>query len=97
MPEDPSIYTRTMAKVYSQQGHHDRAIEIYHHLLKQHPDQLDLNDGLRLAKRQLRLQRKACARELTALVKEWIELMQKYQLLKKLNCLRETARRRDPR
>ncbi len=87
MSKDSAIYTRTMAEVFSRQGHHDRAIEIYQYLLKKHPDQPDLTRGLKEAKRQLNLQQRAYTREFSVLIREWIELMQKYRLLKKLNFL----------
>ena len=29
MSSDPEIYTLTMARVYAQQGHYDRAVAIY--------------------------------------------------------------------
>jgi tetratricopeptide (TPR) repeat protein len=76
-----------MAKIYTQQGHYDHAIEIYRRLLKDNPEQPDLIEALREAKRQQKLQNKAKYKKLSALIKEWIELMHKYRLIKKLNRL----------
>lgn len=86
MSEDPAIYTRTMAKIFYQQGHYDRAIKIYHHLLKQNPKQPDIVLALEEAE-QRQQQLKSTVRELSLLVSEWIELLHKYRLIKKLNRL----------
>lgn len=87
MNKDPAIFTRTMAKVFFQQGHYDRAIEIYRYLLKKNPDQPDLMAELKAAKRERKLQYRARARDLTVLVDEWIDLLQKYRLIRILNRL----------
>ena len=34
MSQEVNIYTETMAKVYADQGHWEKAAEIYHHLVQ---------------------------------------------------------------
>lgn len=87
MSKNPAIYTRTMAKVFTQQGHYDRAIEVYHYLLKQNPDQPDVIDAIKDAEQQQLQRSKADCKELSVLVSEWIELLHKYRLIKRLNRL----------
>ena len=89
MSKDPAIYTRTMANVFFQQGHYGRAIEIYRYLLKRQPNQPDIIEALKEAEKQQELQAKAGANDLVQLVSEWIELLQKYRLIRKLNRLWE--------
>lgn len=42
-PEEP-IQTRTMARLLASQGHRDRALKIYDHLLQLHPDDASLRE-----------------------------------------------------
>jgi Tfp pilus assembly protein FimV len=44
MTDKPDFYTKTMAKVYADQGYLTKAAEIYRFLLKQEPDRQDLPD-----------------------------------------------------
>lgn len=87
MSKDPAIYTQTMANVFFRQGHFDRAIEIYRYLLKRNPHQTDLLDALNEAEQCYEDQKSGNAKDLPALVSEWIELMQTYRLIKKLKQL----------
>lgn len=46
MSEDIDFYTPTMAKIYADQGHFEKAAEIYRFLLKQEPGRQDLIEAL---------------------------------------------------
>ncbi len=87
MSKDPAIFTQTMAKVFTQQGHYDKAKEIYRYLLKDNPNQPELVRGLEEVEKLSCEQTKGYVKELSQLVSEWIELMQKYRLIQKLNHL----------
>ena len=46
MIKDPDFYTVTMARVYEEQGHLDKAAEIYRFLIKDEPERRDLIEAL---------------------------------------------------
>ncbi|NNF99765.1 MAG: hypothetical protein HKM93_10325 [Desulfobacteraceae bacterium] len=46
MGSDNIIYTATMAKVYAEQGHYEKAARIYRHLLARSPEREDLEQAL---------------------------------------------------
>ena len=87
MSKDPAILTRTMAEVFTRQGHYDRAIEIYRYLLEKNPDQPELRQAMEEVETLSYEQTRGYVKELSILVSEWIELMQKYRLIRKLNYL----------
>ena len=82
--EDDVFYTRTMAKVYADQGNLGKAAEIYNYLLKQKPGRQDLIDALsEIENRGFDKDRE----NLFMLFSEWIDLLLKLngtQKLKKL-------------
>ncbi|MDJ0780796.1 MAG: tetratricopeptide repeat protein [Desulfosarcinaceae bacterium] len=86
MSDDPEIYTLTMARVYAQQGHHDRAAAIYRHLLLASPHDETLIKALADAEAALVTQRQTQRGELVQLTREWIRLL---QLRERLNRLRK--------
>ncbi len=87
MSKDPAIFTRTMAKVFTQQGHYDKAEDIYRYLLTEMPDHPDLLKELEAVEKLSGERTMDYVKELSQLVSEWIELMQKYRLIRKLNHL----------
>lgn len=89
MNPDIDIYTETMARVYVQQGHWSRAVEIYRQLVQQAPQRQDLVLALAEAEKKLEgLGNKKSAR-LVPLFQQWIALMLKYEKLKKLTQLQK--------
>ena len=44
--EDTEFYTATMAKVYADQGHTEKAIEIYKFILDRDPERSDIREAL---------------------------------------------------
>ena len=81
MTDHPDFYTKTMAKVYTNQGYLTKAAEIYRFLLKQEPDRQDIIDEL--SEIEKKLSEKAPG-DPVLLLSKWIDLMLKYNNLKKL-------------
>lgn len=85
MTDHPDFYTKTMAKVYANQGYLSKAAEIYRLLLKQEPDRKDLIDEL--SKIEKKLSEKTPS-DPVLLLSKWIDLEFKYNNLKKLKNIR---------
>ena len=49
----PDFYTATMAGVYAQQGHYQKAAEIYRHILSNEPDRQDIAAALSMVEQKL--------------------------------------------
>jgi cytochrome c-type biogenesis protein CcmH/NrfG len=88
MNQEVDIYTETMAKVYADQGHWARAVEIYQHLAQREPQRQDLIDGLVHARQKMEDQPTTRPEELVPLFREWIELLLQQEKLEKLKKLR---------
>ena len=87
MITDDIFYTKTMAKVYTDQGKLDKAAEIYKYLLNEEPERQDLIDAL--AEIDKKRYNKA-PEGLSQLFGTWIDLVlvhNRLQKLKKLNRL----------
>jgi len=82
--ENDVFYTRTMAKVYADQGNLGKAAEIYNYLLKQEPGRQDLIDALsEIENRGFDEDRE----NLFMLFSEWIDLLLKFNSTQKLKKL----------
>ena len=88
--KDDVFYTRTMAKVYADQGNLSKAAEIYRYLKECEPESRDLMDALSDIERKLN---KKSPDDLIKLFTRWIDLLLKYhnvqQLMKFRNYLRD--------
>jgi hypothetical protein len=86
------FYTRTMAKVYADQGNLKKAEKIYKHLLANEPGRQDLIEALsEIEKRRL----DRFPDEMTALFNHWIDLLllnRNFQKLSKLKKLLKNGR-----
>ena len=89
MSADVDIYTETMAKVYADQGHWAKAVEIYQHLVQSEPQREDLADALADARQKLAAQPDSRPEKLVPLFREWIELLLKQEKIKRLKKLRK--------
>ena len=87
MNPDVDIYTETMARVYAQQGHWSKAAEIYRRLAEKEPQRQDLAHALAEAEKKAEQFGGKRSAQLVPLFQEWIELMLKYEKLKKLKQL----------
>lgn len=88
MNQEVDIYTETMAKVYADQGHWARAVEIYQHLVQIEPQRQDLIDDLVHARQKMEEQPDTRPEKLVPLFREWIELLLQQEKLEKLKKLR---------
>ena len=78
------FYTETMAKVYAAQGHWEKAAEIYRHLLAEAPTRKDLADALVEIEKKIDTDLQTDPEQLVPLFREWIELLFRWEKLKKL-------------
>ena len=87
MTSNTDFYTATMAKIYADQGHFDKAVEIYRYLLKGEPDRPELIEAL--AEVEVRALRKQAmgGKDLGPLLGEWLDLLLKYKNIQKLKKL----------
>ena len=90
MTQNDVFYTRTMAKVYSDQGNLFKAAEIYRYLLESEPERRDLKDALSEVERKLN---EKSPDDLTRLFNRWIDLLLTHHNIQKLikleKCLRD--------
>lgn len=88
MNQEFDIYTETMAKVYADQNHWAKVVQIYRHLLDQEPERLDFTKALAEAESKLAEIRPPNVDRLVSLFGEWIELVFRYERLQKLKQLK---------
>ena len=81
MSKDDLFYTRTMAKVYIDQGNLLKAAEIYRYLLESEPERRDLKDELSEIEKKLN---EKSPDDLTRLFSRWVDLLLKYHNVQKL-------------
>ena len=89
MNQEVDIYTETMAKVYADQGHWQKAVKIYRHLLARDPLRQDLVDALARAEKEMMENKSRKPEQLVPLFQEWIELLFKNEKLQKLQKLKK--------
>lgn len=82
-----AFYTKTMAKLYADQGHWKKAEEVYRYLLAREPDRRDLIDALHEIENIGADSNKIPPEKLISLFTEWIDLMLVYKKLCKLRTL----------
>jgi pentatricopeptide repeat protein len=85
-------YTLTMARVYAEQGHWEKAVEIYRYLLASEPDRQDLADALTEVQSRLEESAGPEAENLVPLFRRWLELMSRYDRLRKLKRIRRSSK-----
>jgi len=84
MDKDSPQGTVTLARVFAEQGYWEKSVEIYRNLLQQNPNRQDLVQALAEAEAAMRTSAPTPSRALVALFQEWIDLMLKYEQLRKL-------------
>jgi TRAP-type mannitol/chloroaromatic compound transport system substrate-binding protein len=82
LTKDDVFYTRTMAKVYADQGNLKKAEKIYKYLLFHEPGQKDLIEALSEIEKQ---QVDRLPDEMVELFNQWIELLLLYRNYKMLS------------
>lgn len=88
MADDYRHYTRTMAAVMAAQGHWDKAVEIYRHLLAADPESAEIRELLEKAERRARAAREAVKADLPPLFEELLRLWLAADNLRRLERLR---------
>ena len=89
MSKNDVFYTRTMAKVYADQGNLAKAAEIYRYLLEAEPERRDLMDALFEIEKKLN---ETSSDDLAEHFGRWIDLLFKYHNVQKLKRLRNYLR-----
>ena len=89
MSQDVDVYTETMAKVYAEQGHWAKAVEIYRSLVADEPERQDYADALANAEKRMQEASEKNSKELVPLFREWIQLVLQYEKLQKLRKMRK--------
>jgi hypothetical protein len=74
-----SRYTRSLAKLYADQGRYDKAVEIYQHLMNEFPGRQDILDDFADLKVRMERTKTAGKPQLPVLFRHWLELIQKYR------------------
>ena len=90
MNKDDVFYTKTMAKVYADQGQLEKAVEIYRYLLKKEPDRQDLIDAI--AEIDIKRLEKDPGR-LGDLLSVWLDLLLRHSRLQQLKKLKTSLER----
>lgn len=71
--------TRTLARLYADQGYHDKAIEIYNDLIQKFPGRKDIRDDLAEVNRRMQQVKTTHEPKLTLVFQEWLDLLTKYK------------------
>jgi len=86
MADQKDFETETMARIYADQGHYDKAAAIYRRLLMQTPERDDLRGRLETVEA---LQKAADTGGLADRVSEWVQLLMKKKQIDKLRKMRK--------
>jgi hypothetical protein len=89
MAADLDFQTATMAKVFADQGHYEKAADIYRNLLKREPQRQDLADALFEVEKRISETGKPSDENLVSLLGEWVELVFKYKQLRFLRSVKK--------
>jgi tetratricopeptide (TPR) repeat protein len=89
MMQDNDFKTATMARVYSSQGHYEKAAEIYKHLLESEPDRQDLAMALDEVEKKLNKKTKGSNEDLAALFSTWVDFLLSYKRMRHLKKIKE--------
>ena len=88
---ETEFYTHTMAQVYTQQGHYDKAAEIYRYLLDREPERRDIQEALADIEEKIGEGRGGSDRNLIPLFRQWIDLAMRYNRLLRLKKWQHTV------
>ena len=89
--DDPAQrYTKPLAKLYADQGHYDKAIEIYQYLTKKFPERKDISDDLSDLKIKIQRIETSAKPELAVLFQQWFDLIARY---KQMNAIQKKMKR----
>ena len=90
MNKNDVFYTKTMAKVYADQGELEKAVEIYQYLLQKEPGRQDLIDAVaEIDKKRFEKNPEG----LDDLLSIWLDLLLRHSRLQQLKKLKTTIER----
>ena len=82
--KDTEFYTATMGRVYAQQGHFEKAVEVYRYLLEREPNRKDIADALAEIEGNIDQGGAKTDSDLVPLFRKWLQLILKYNRLQRL-------------
>jgi hypothetical protein len=88
MINDKSLLTQTLARLYAEQGHLQKAAQIYRHLLETSPDRPEYLEALEEIENRLAADGQQTDQTLLRLITTWYDLEIGYARLKRLEALR---------
>ncbi len=91
---DVEFHTATMAKVYAQQGHYQKAAEIYRHILSNEPDRQDIAKSLSMVEQKLadmepESERDTRESDLVYLFQKWFQMSARHRRIEFLKNLKK--------
>ncbi len=89
MAQERQHYTLTMARLLTEQGHWQEAVDIYRHLVQKNPGRAELAAALAEAEQRLREPSRKTPAQLVALFEEWISLIFRAQRMRRLRRLKQ--------
>lgn len=93
MIDDTEVYTKTMAKIYADQGHLEKAAEVYRYLLDQEPDRQDLVSAFSEVEKRLQDSGRKDEEHLVALFDRWINMALVWNSVRRLKTLPHSLER----
>lgn len=81
---DTEFYTETLARVYAQQGHYGKAVDIYRYLLEREPNRREILEALAEIEEKLVNEGLKNDSDLVPLFRKWIRLLLRYRQYKQL-------------
>ena len=88
MEEEYPHGTATLARLFAAQGHWEKAVNIYRRLLEREPGRPDIAQALAEAESQAKAAGRKRPGDMDALFRQWIDLLLKYDRLRKLKRLK---------
>jgi hypothetical protein len=71
--------TRTLARLYADQGYHDKAIELYQELIQKFPGRKNILDDFSEVKIRMQQVKTTNEPKLALQFQEWLDLLTKYK------------------
>jgi hypothetical protein len=87
--ENTEFYTATMARLYAQQGHLEKAAEIYRYLLEREPDHKDIAAALSDVEHELSKEKPVSEQTLVTLFCNWTHLISCHNRLKRFKKIKK--------
>ncbi len=87
MAVEKEFETETMAQIYADQGHYEKAAAIYRRLLQEAPERADLSDRLKATED---LAKTSAGQRLSNQFGAWVQLLLKKKQIDKLRNLRKS-------